>query len=642
MKVLDVQGLNVQYHTEKTNASGAGDAGSGTLHGVSFSVGEGEIVGLVGESGSGKSTAMLAVLGLLGGKADVSFERISLCGEAPAPGRNAAMVFQDAQSCLNPTVKIGRQITETIRARRGCGRKEARERAEELLDLVGIHNAGLRMKQYPFELSGGMRQRVVIAVALACEPKLIIADEPTTALDAAVQAQIILLLKRIVRETGTSLLLVSHDMGVTAALCSRVYVMRQGRIIESGTAEEIFYSPREAYTRQLLRDAKGIRRPSAGREERKPLLEIRHLTKEFDTMEGIRDVSLEIFEGEVFALAGESGSGKTTLARILSGILTEDSGEVLYRGGRLERDRSGPACGGKIQMVFQDPYAALNPCLTAGQALEEALRGAGRIRRKEKKEHQGGQQGSGGQGPEKQSRGEKQSPREMQAQQEQSRAQIRERIGAVLELVGLRREDADRYPREFSGGQRQRIGIARALITEPELLICDEALSSLDAGAREQILALLLEIQKKRGISCLFISHDMHVVRQISDRIGVMYGGSLVETGRTREVCSDPWHPYTKQLIEAVPEPDPLKAAKLRSAPVKETPVKEARSRLLFHKRRPPAGCPFAGRCGYALECCASEAPGSRKFGSREIRCFLYSEEHSGRRSEGYEMTSQI
>ena len=613
MKVLDVQGLNVQYHTEKTNASGAGDDGNGTLHGVSFSVGEGEIVGLVGESGSGKSTAMLAVLGLLGGKADVSFERISLCGEAPAPGRNAAMVFQDAQSCLNPTVKIGRQITETIRARRGCGRKEARERAEELLDLVGIHNAGLRMKQYPFELSGGMRQRVVIAVALACEPKLIIADEPTTALDAAVQAQIILLLKRIVRETGTSLLLVSHDMGVTAALCSRVYVMRQGRIIESGTAEEIFYSPREAYTRQLLRDAKGIRRPSAGREERKPLLEIRHLTKEFDTMEGIRDVSLEIFEGEVFALAGESGSGKTTLARILSGILTEDSGEVLYRGRRLERDRSGPACGGKIQMVFQDPYAALNPCLTAGQALEEALRGAGRIRQKEKKE-----------------------------QQEQSCAEMRERIGAVLELVGLRREDADRYPREFSGGQRQRIGIARALITEPELLICDEALSSLDAGAREQILALLLEIQKKRGIACLFISHDMHVVRQISDRIGVMYGGSLVETGRTREVCSDPWHPYTKQLIEAVPEPDPLKAAKLRSAPVKETPVKEGRSRLLFHKRRPSAGCPFAGHCGYALECCASEAPGSRKFGSREIRCFLYSEKHSGRRSEGYEMTSQI
>lgn len=607
MKVLDVQGLNVKYHTVKERPSGSGMTGNETLHDVSFSVEAGEIVGLVGESGSGKSTAMLAVMGLLGGKADVCFDRISLCGETPVPGKNAAMVFQDAQSCLNPSVKIGRQITETIRARRGCGRKEARERAEELLDLVGIHNAGLRMKQYPFELSGGMRQRVVIAVALACEPKLIIADEPTTALDAAVQAQIILLLKRIVRETGTALLLVSHDMGVTAALCSRVYVMRRGRIIESGTAEDIFYSPREAYTRQLLRDAKGIRRPSVRGEEKPPLLEIRHLTKEFETMEGIRDISLEIFEGEVFALAGESGSGKTTLARILCGILKEDSGEVLYRGRRLDRKQPGPVCGGRIQMVFQDPYTALNPCLTAGQALEEALRGAGRKRRRADQALQPG-----------------------------------ERIGAMLELVGLRREDADRYPREFSGGQRQRICIARALITEPELLICDEALSSLDAGAREQILALLLDVQKKTGIACLFISHDMHVVRQISGRIGVMYGGSMVETGRTKAVCSDPWHPYTKQLIESVPEPDPLKAAKLKGAPLKETSGGDGRRGLMFRKKHPPAGCPFAGRCGYTLECCTAETPDVQIFGEREVRCFLYSEEHSGRRSEGYEMTSQI
>ena len=556
MKVLDVQGLYVQYHTKRTNESGgSGHVVQETLRDVSFSVGEGEIVGVVGESGSGKSTAMLAVMGLLGEKADVRCDRLSLCGEAPVPGKNAAIIFQDAQSCLNPTVKIGRQITETIRVRRRCGRKAARERAEELLDLVGIQNAALRMKQYPFELSGGMRQRVVIAAALACEPKLIIADEPTTALDAAVQAQIILLLKRIVRETGTSLLLVSHDMGVTAALCSRVYVMQKGRIVESGTAEEIFYSPREAYTKRLLSDAKGWGHRTRTERKGEPLLEIRHMTKEFDTREGIRDISVELFEGEIFALAGESGSGKTTLARILSGILTQDSGEVLYRGRRLGREELGTACGGKVQMVFQDPYAALNPCLTAGQALEEALRGAG------------GKEGSG-------------------------RGEIRERVGDMLELVGLERGDADRYPREFSGGQRQRVGIARALITEPEILICDEALSSLDAAAREQILTLLLAIQKKRRIACLFISHDMHVVRQISDRIGVMYSGSMVETGRTREVCSDPWHPYQ--------------------------------------------------RCGYALECCAGEAPGNGRFGSRQVRCFLYSENHSGRRAEGYEMTSQI
>ena len=435
MKVLDVQGLYVQYHTKRTNESGgSGHVVQETLRDVSFSVGEGEIVGVVGESGSGKSTAMLAVRGLLGEKADVRCDRLSLCGEAPVPGKNAAIIFQDAQSCLNPTVKIGRQITETIRVRRRCGRKAARERAEELLDLVGIQNAALRMKQYPFELSGGMRQRVVIAAALACEPKLIMADEPTTDLDAAVQAQIILLLKRIVRETGTSLLLVSHDMGVTAALCSRVYVMQKGRIVESGTAEEIFYSPREAYTKRLLSDAKGWGHRTRTERKGEPLLEIRHMTKEFDTREGIRDISVELFEGEIFALAGESGSGKTTLARILSGILTQDSGEVLYRGRRLGQEELGTACGGKVQMVFQDPYAALNPCLTAGQALEEALRGAGG----------------------------KESP---------GRGESRERVGDMLELVGLERGDADRYPREFSGGQRQRVGIARALITEPELLI---------------------------------------------------------------------------------------------------------------------------------------------------------------------------
>ena len=258
-------------------------------------------------------------------------------------------------------------------------------------------------------------------------------------------------------------------------------------------------------------------------------------------------------------------------------------------------------------MVFQDPYTALNPCLTAGQALEEALRGAGRKRSRADQALQPG-----------------------------------ERIGAMLELVGLRREDADRYPREFSGGQRQRICIARALITEPELLICDEALSSLDAGAREQILALLLDVQKKTGIACLFISHDMHVVRQISGRIGVMYGGSMVETGRTKAVCSDPWHPYTKQLIESVPEPDPLKAAKLKGTPLKETSGGDGRRGLMFRKKHPPAGCPFAGHCGYALECCTAETPDVQIFGEREVRCFLYSEEHSGRRSEGYEMTSQI
>ena len=319
MNVLEVKNLSVQY----PGTEGASEI----VKDISFTVEEGGITGIVGQSGSGKSTAMLAVMGLLDGRASVQYGQITVNGKAPAPGRNIAMIFQDSLSCLNPSVKIGRQITETVRMRKGCSRKEAAARAEELLETVGIRNPALRMRQYPFELSGGMRQRVVLAIALACEPDLIIADEPTTALDAVVQAQILQLLRRIVRETGTALLLVSHDMGVTAAMCRNVYVMHGGRIIEEGTAEDIFYDPSEEYTKQLLKDAKGGRLrekekrnaydPASGEE---PLIRMTHVTKIFDADEGVRDVSLEIRKGEILALVGESGSGKTTAARILGFI----------------------------------------------------------------------------------------------------------------------------------------------------------------------------------------------------------------------------------------------------------------------------------------------------------------------------------
>ena len=314
MNVLEVKNLSVQY----PGTEGASEI----VKDISFTVEEGGITGIVGQSGSGKSTAMLAVMGLLDGRASVQYGQITVNGKAPAPGRNIAMIFQDSLSCLNPSVKIGRQITETVRMRKGCSRKEAAARAEELLETVGIRNPALRMRQYPFELSGGMRQRVVLAIALACEPDLIIADEPTTALDAVVQAQILQLLRRIVRETGTALLLVSHDMGVTAAMCRNVYVMHGGRIIEEGTAEDIFYDPSEEYTRQLLKDAKGGRLrekekrnaddPSSGEEA---LIRMTHVTKIFDADEGVRDVSLEIRKGEILALVGESGSGKALLQR---------------------------------------------------------------------------------------------------------------------------------------------------------------------------------------------------------------------------------------------------------------------------------------------------------------------------------------
>ena len=603
MSVLEVRNLNVQYHTEQGVCQ--------AVCGVSFSVEKGEIAGIVGESGSGKSTAMRAVMGLLKRNARVTADEIRVSGESPRPGRNIAMIFQDSLSCLNPSVRIGRQIAETVRVREGCTWREAKKRALELLDLVGIRQPRIRMRQYPFELSGGMRQRVVIAIALACRPDLIIADEPTTALDAAVQAQILLLLRRIVRETGTSLLLVSHDLGVIASMCSGVYVMHSGEIVESGCAEDIFYAPREDYTRELLESAAGRTkdmrrplsegRPQADREE--TLVSLEHVTREYDSHEGVRDISLTLEAGKTYALVGESGSGKTTLARILSGILKPDSGSVLYRG----REAEGSACTGKIQMVFQDPAASLNPCLTAGQTLEEALRAADRS-------------GVERETTRKMSPGEKKQIR-------------RDRAAAMLEQVGLSAEDMGKYPGSFSGGQRQRIAIARALITGPELLICDEALSSLDAMTGSRILELLLGFQRERGISILFISHDLHMVRRVSSRVGVLYGGRLVESGRTKEVCSDPWHPYTRQLLDAVPEADPVRARKIRTSYVQEQDRGE---------KKDGCGCPFAGRCGYAMDCCFEETPGNYTFGSRMVSCFLYSQEHSGRRGEGYTMTSQI
>ena len=613
MSVLDVKNLSVQYQTE--------NGASEIIKDISFKVEKGEIAGLVGESGSGKSTAMLAVMGLLGERAVIRSDQITVGGEKPVPGKNVAMIFQDSLSCLNPSVKIGRQIRETVRARRKCSRKEAAARAEELLDMVGIRNPAFRMGQYPFELSGGMRQRVVLAIALACEPELIIADEPTTALDALVQAQILLLFKRIVRETETSMLLVSHDMGVTAAICSRVYVLHRGRIVEQGTSEDIFYSPAEEYTKRLINDARGGRLPASGRKTAEnaavgamdanaadTVFSMEHVTKIFDESEGIRDLSLEIRKGEIFALVGESGSGKTTVARILTGILREDRGTLYYRGTPLSRDRRMDAFAGRVQMVFQDPYASLNPCLTVREALEEALeavmhREGGTARYKSERRS---------------------------ACRSREKAGMTEKIDRMLQLTGLSPADADRYPQDFSGGQRQRIGIARALIVEPEILVCDEALSSLDATTREQILELIFRIQRKIGFACLFISHDIHVVRRISDRIGVMYGGHIVEAGATKQICSDPWHPYTKQLIEAVPEPDPLRAAKIKAAPAKDGTG--------FNQ----SGCPFAGRCGYALECCGQVIPESYSFAGREVSCFLYSDRYSGRRSSDYRMTSQI
>lgn len=602
MKVLDVKNLWVQYHTEEGNYT--------AVSGFTLSVEEGETVGLVGESGCGKSTAVRSVMGIFAENARAEYDTLSLDNGVPVPGKNIAMIFQDSQNCLNPSVKIGRQMTETVRSRRKCSAKQARQRALELLDMVGIREPALRMRQYPFELSGGMRQRVVIAIALACEPRLIVADEPTTALDAAVQAQILALLKKLSKETKTALLLVSHDMGVIASLCTRVYVMRKGSIEESGSVEEIFYSPVEEYTKELLKEAgKKIFSGPALRGE--TLFRIEHLTKTYDTREGIRDISLELCKGEIFALAGESGSGKTTLARILCGLLPADSGSVtdcrIYsaeeagKRGREKTDfpflrsvgrkgkRKMSGWTGNVQMVFQDPYGSLNPCLRIGQALDEAIR-----------------------------------------KTEPVPARRRQRVADMLRQAGLDESVFGKYPRELSGGERQRVGIARALICKPDLLICDEAFSSLDASARTRLLELFFRLQKEQDLTCLFISHDMKTVARISGRMGVLYRGELVETGETRSVCRDPWHPYTKQLLTAAPEPDPLRAGRKKG--------------LFIHEgtEETPGGCPFAPDCLYAMECCRREEPESYVFGERMVRCFLYSEKHTGKRDENYTMTSQI
>ena len=577
MKVLDVQNLNVQYHTEKGNFD--------AVSALSLSIEEGKITGLVGRSGCGKSTAVRAIMGISAENAEVEYENLSLDGEIPVPGYNIAMIFQDSQNCLNPSVKIGKQIAETVKNRRKCTRKEADKRALELLDLVGIRNPALRMKQYPFELSGGMRQRVVIAIALACDPRLIVADEPTTALDGAVQAQILGLLRKVVRETKTALLLVSHDLGVIASLCSRVYVMEKGQVVESGTAEEIFYSPEQEYTKQLIKNAGKMHfRTEKEKAKKEILLRTEHLTKEYHTKEGIRDLSFELYKGETFALVGESGSGKTTLARVLSGILKSDSGMI--------DDRSK----NRAQMVFQDPYGALNPCLTVGQALEEAIR--------------------------------KTVPDPWLR---------RQKAEDILRLSGLRETVRNRYPRELSGGERQRAGIARALVCDPELLICDEAFSSLDASTRDGLLELFGTLQREQALTCLFISHDMKAVARISGRMGVLFRGELVETGRTRSVCTDPWHPYTKQLLLSMPAPDPLRAGRKKGILFREKSTELPGRDGGAHR-----GCPFAENCPYAMDCCREETPDSYVFGERTVKCFLYSEEHSGRRAEGYKMTSQI
>ncbi|MEV1093692.1 ABC transporter ATP-binding protein [Streptomyces microflavus] len=519
------------------------------VDGLSFTLEAGGALAVVGESGSGKSASAYALLGLhrgtgarVGGTVEVAGTDVNAADDAglrALRGAKAAMVFQDPLSSLDPYYPVGDQIAEVHRVHHRVSRKAARARAVEVLDRVGIPDAARRSRLRPHEFSGGMRQRALIAMALACEPQLIVADEPTTALDVTVQAQILDLLHTLRQETGMGLLLVTHDVGVAAESVDDVLVMRDGREVERGPVARVLGSPREAYTKELLAAVPRVetRRvvpvPSPRAEEASvPLLEAVDLRREFGRGSGkvaaVGGVSLTVHAGRTLGIVGESGSGKTTLGRMLVRLLDPTAGRLRYGGteiGSLPEKELRPFRR-ELQMVFQDPVASLNPRRSVGESVADPLRAAG----------------------------------------EGDEGRIRDRVGALLERVGLDPAHFERYPHEFSGGQRQRIGIARALAAEPKVIVCDEPVSALDVTTQAQVVALLAQLQRELGIGLVFIAHDLAVVRQVSDRVAVMRGGLIVEQGSADEVYGDPRDPYTKQLLAAVPALDPGLAAARRAA----------------------------------------------------------------------------
>ncbi|KOT83183.1 ABC transporter ATP-binding protein [Streptomyces rimosus subsp. pseudoverticillatus] len=535
--LVEVRDLSVAFPAD---GDGDGDSAVQAVDGLSFTLAPGRALGIVGESGSGKSTVAAALLDLhrgtgarVGGTVRVAGTDVRAADERALRrlrGGRAAMVFQDPLSSLDPYYAIGDQIAEVYRVHRpDVSRRAARARAVEVLERVGIADAPRRARSRPHEFSGGMRQRALLAMALACEPRLLIADEPTTALDVTVQAQILDLLHDLRAETGMGLLLVTHDLGVVAGSVDEVLVMRDGRAVEHGTVGDVLRTPREPYTKELLAavprvDAEpAVRRARASGGEDGVLLEAVGLRREFggrrNRTTAVDEVSLTVREGEVLGLVGESGSGKTTLGRMLVRLLDPTAGTLRYRGhdiGALT-DRKLRPLRSELQMVFQDPVSSLNPRRSIGESVADPLRAAG----------------------------------------DRDDARVVRRACELLERVGLDPAWYHRYPHEFSGGQRQRVGIARALAPGPRLLVCDEPVSALDVTTQAQIMELLGELRRELGLALVFIAHDLAVVRAVSDRVAVMRGGRIVEEGPTGEVYGRPAHPYTKGLLAAVPVLDP-------------------------------------------------------------------------------------
>lgn len=516
------------------------------VKGVSFTVNKGETLGIVGESGSGKSVTARSIMRLLPSPpsllkdGEIMFLGKDLVNASDQEmeairGKDISMIFQDPMTSLNPTMRIGQQLTETmLKHTKGLGKTQAKAEAIELLRLVGIPKPEVRFAQYPHEFSGGMRQRAMIAIALACRPKLLIADEPTTALDVTIQAQILNLMKHMQEKFGTAIILITHDLGVVAGMCDRVVVMKDGEIVEKGTTEEIFEHATHPYTLRLLnalpklhekKKAKPAPRISEEINAKEPLLEVKALKQHFDLGKGqvlkaVDDISFFIKPGETLGLVGESGSGKSTTGRAILRLNEPTAGEVLYQGIPVNQltAKEMKMMRRHMQMIFQDPYASLNPRFKVIDIIGQALDIHKLVKNKQER---------------------------------------RKRVEELLEMVGLEKEHAMRYPHEFSGGQRQRIGIARALAVEPKFIVCDEPLSALDVSIQAQIVKLLEDLQQKLGLTYLFIAHDLSMVKHISDRVAVMFGGKIVELAESEELYANPQHPYTKSLLAAIPIPDP-------------------------------------------------------------------------------------
>ena len=522
MTLLQVEQLGVSFVTRNgTNVA---------VDGISFTVESGRITAIIGESGSGKSVACYSLLGLVPqppGRIDSGralFQGVDLLQLSDSRlrkirGRDIAMVFQDPMTCLNPFMTVGSQLAEPLRYHKKVSRALARRRAIELMEEVGIRDPDATIDHYPHQFSGGMRQRIMIAMALINEPKLLIADEPTTALDVTIQAQILELMAALQKKRDIGVLFISHDLAVVADIADQIVVMREGRIVESGDSEAIFHNARHPYTQKLLAAI-----PAGEKEttivEQTPLVQIRELRTWFQqrgstTVKAVDDVSFDIMRGEVLGLVGESGCGKSTLGRTILQLLPATSGEVCFDGVQL-KDLSGgglKAMRRRFQFIFQDPFASLNPRMTVYDTLAEPLLLHGIANRKT----------------------------------------LAGKVLGLMDDVGLARALVRKYPHEFSGGQRQRIAIGRALATRPEFIVADEPVSALDVTIQSQILQLMNQLREEYGLTMLFISHDLAVVRSIADRIIVLRQGKIIEQATAQELFSNPQQAYTRQLLGSIP-----------------------------------------------------------------------------------------